>query len=105
MLRQLQRPPAAALRRLLEERRRRRALQDLRVTPAQITAACPLLTRREAEVMSLLAEAKSDAEIGRALGMSHLTAGTHVANILRKLGAENRLKAALHVIRRVIATA
>jgi DNA-binding CsgD family transcriptional regulator/tetratricopeptide (TPR) repeat protein len=52
------------------------------------------LTPREAEVLALLARGYTNREIAAALVISVRTAGVHVAHILRKLGAPNRLEAA-----------
>jgi DNA-binding CsgD family transcriptional regulator len=52
------------------------------------------LTRREAEVLGLLARRWTDKEIAAALGISPRTAMGHVASILAKLGARNRREAA-----------
>jgi DNA-binding NarL/FixJ family response regulator len=49
------------------------------------------LTDRELEVARLVAEGKTNAEIGRALYISSGTAKTHVANIQRKLRVRNRV--------------
>jgi DNA-binding CsgD family transcriptional regulator/tetratricopeptide (TPR) repeat protein len=48
------------------------------------------LTAREAEVLGLVAEGRSNGEIGRALFISTKTASVHVSNILAKLGAASR---------------
>jgi DNA-binding CsgD family transcriptional regulator len=48
------------------------------------------LTPREAEVLALVAEGRSNGEIGRALFISTKTASVHVSNILAKLGAASR---------------
>ena len=48
------------------------------------------LTAREAEVLALVAEGRSNGEIGRALFISTKTASVHVSNILAKLGAASR---------------
>lgn len=48
------------------------------------------LTTREREVMTLVAEGLTNAEIGERLYMSHATARTHVSRILTKLGARDR---------------
>ncbi|WP_392542018.1 AAA family ATPase [Oryzobacter telluris] len=48
------------------------------------------LTAREAEVLALLAEGRSNGEIGRALFISTKTASVHVSNILAKLGVASR---------------
>ncbi len=48
------------------------------------------LTEREREVMVLVAEGLTNAEIGARLFMSPATARTHVSRILMKLGARDR---------------
>ncbi|KAA0022040.1 response regulator [Antrihabitans cavernicola] len=54
------------------------------------TAALTELTDREREVMGLVAEGLTNAEIGERLFMSPATARTHVSRILLKLGARDR---------------
>jgi ATP/maltotriose-dependent transcriptional regulator MalT len=56
------------------------------------------LTRREREVLRLIAAGHSDAEIATKLSISPKTAGHHVAAILTKLGVENRTQAAAHML-------
>ena len=53
------------------------------------------LTRREVEVLELLANGHSDAEIGAALFISPSTASVHVSNIKSKLGVETRVEVVL----------
>ncbi|KJY42604.1 LuxR family two component transcriptional regulator [Streptomyces sp. NRRL B-1568] len=53
------------------------------------------LTDRERDVLTLLAQGRSNAEIGRALLLSVATAKDHVSAILTKLGAANRVQAAV----------
>ncbi|MGN6682324.1 MAG: helix-turn-helix transcriptional regulator, partial [Streptosporangiaceae bacterium] len=52
------------------------------------------LTPREREVIALLSDGLSNAEIARTLYISEKTASVHVSNILRKLGVTSRIQAA-----------
>jgi DNA-binding CsgD family transcriptional regulator len=52
------------------------------------------LTARETEVLTLLAEGRTNREIGEALFITEKTASVHVSNILAKLGVSNRGEAA-----------
>jgi len=52
------------------------------------------LTEREREVLRLVAQGKTNAEIGKALYISAKTASVHVTNILRKLDVSSRVAAA-----------
>ena len=51
------------------------------------------LTRREAEVLGMLAEGETNARIAQRLVVSQDTVKTHVKHILRKLGVHNRSQA------------
>lgn len=57
------------------------------------------LTRRESEVLQLLGEGLSNAEIAQRLVISQKTVGHHVGRIFRKLGLRNRAEAAAYVLR------
>lgn len=52
------------------------------------------LTRREVQILELVAEGNSNQGIADALHVSHSTVATHVRNIFRKIGASNRTEAA-----------
>jgi DNA-binding CsgD family transcriptional regulator len=52
------------------------------------------LTRREAEVLTLVAEGQTNRQIGQALFITPKTAGVHVSRILAKLGVTGRGEAA-----------
>jgi DNA-binding NarL/FixJ family response regulator len=63
--------------------------------PRETTRANPArLTDRELEVLALLAEGLTNAEIAERLVVSPRTAEHHVAAVLRKLGAPTRREAA-----------
>ncbi|MFC9549361.1 response regulator [Rhodococcus sp. NPDC056960] len=58
--------------------------------PPPRTSRLDDLTEREREVMALIAEGLTNAEIGSRLFLSPATARTHVSRILLKLGARDR---------------
>jgi NarL family two-component system response regulator LiaR len=57
------------------------------------------LTERELQVLQLIAQGMSNAEIARDLIIGERTVGTHVSNILSKLHLANRTQAALYAVR------
>jgi len=57
------------------------------------------LSDRELEVLRLIAEGLSNAEISDRLFISEKTTKSHVSNILNKLGVQGRTQAALHAVR------
>ena len=61
------------------------------------------LTRREMEVLGLLAQRLTDPEIAERLYISPHTASTHVKHVLAKLGATNRREAAAFAARHGLA--
>ncbi|GAA4682959.1 response regulator [Phytohabitans rumicis] len=73
------------------------------VTPAEAGRRREAATRlrtlapREADVVHLIAEGLSNADIGRRLGMSEPTVKTYVSRVLTKLDCANRVQAALLV--------
>lgn len=68
-------------------------LQTTRATTAPRALATYGLTGRETEVLHLLAEGRSNAEIGRELELSPRTVEKHVEHILQKLGVKSRAAA------------
>ena len=58
-----------------------------------------LLTRREKEVLALLGQGLTNAQIGERLFISTKTAGHHVSSILTKLHLQNRSEAAGYALR------
>ncbi|MFS4093885.1 response regulator [Streptomyces sp. AF1A] len=61
-------------------------------SPAAVeaTGGPDCLSEREREVLTLVARGLNNTEIGEALGLSPLTAKTHVSRIMGKLGARDR---------------
>src|SRR5215471_13112214 len=57
------------------------------------------LSRRELEVLRLLAGGESNAQIARRLGLSTHTVERHVANLYRKIGARGRADATAYALR------
>lgn len=62
----------------------RLALHDVKAAPT--VAVKPALTRREADVLALIAARKAYKEISAELGISMATVKTHASNAYRKLG-------------------
>lgn len=76
---------------------------DIHTTDLEIAAPprrTEILSAREAEVMSLVADGRSNAAIARHLCITEGTVKTHVTHILRKLGAGNRAEAVAYWLRR-----
>jgi DNA-binding NarL/FixJ family response regulator len=64
---------------------------------AGVTDEAPVpfaLTRRERQVLSLVAEGRTNRQIAEELFINEKTASVHVSNILSKLGVSNRAEAA-----------
>lgn len=75
----------------------RRVIERFAHRPAEVPvapAALPVdLTEREREVLRLVAQALSNAEIGERLFIGEATVKTHVSNVLQKLGVRDRVAA------------
>jgi DNA-binding NarL/FixJ family response regulator len=59
-----------------------------------------VLTRREREVLALIARGRSNKRIALELGISEKTVKTHVGHLLAKLGVADRTQAALLAVER-----
>jgi DNA-binding NarL/FixJ family response regulator len=85
--------PPTMLGDLIQNLLRRRRLED------EAVARIGRLTRREREVLSLLAQGGNKETIGRALYISPETARTHIQHVMAKLGVHSRLEAATLAMR------
>jgi DNA-binding NarL/FixJ family response regulator len=56
------------------------------------------LSRRECDVLALVADGRSNREIGEALFISDRTVGRHLTNIFHKIGVSSRTQAARYAI-------
>ena len=91
LLAELQRNARASVTQLAQ--RGRLDLADQQVDIASDPVAELNLTRRELDVMHLLAEGRTNRQIGESLFISEKTASVHVSNILAKLDAGGRTEA------------
>jgi NarL family two-component system response regulator LiaR len=76
-----------------------RLVTALSQRPAVIRADPERLTRRETEVLELIAAGRSNKRIALALGISEKTVKNHVSHLLEKLGVSDRTQAALLAVR------
>ena len=86
---------AVPLARIVRARLRERGAQGIPRGPSTLTRSNPAgLTARQVEVLELLAEGLTNAEIADRLVLSVRTVDTHVAAVLAKLGVSSRTEAA-----------
>ncbi|MGW8482862.1 response regulator [Microbacterium sp. NPDC055903] len=83
----------------------RRVLDRFAAPPERAPSLEPVepFTEREAEVLALMVEALSNAEIGARLYIGEATVKTHVSRILQKLGARDRVQAVVLALRHGLA--
>ena len=74
-------------------------LERLRRSPASDPTDAPTLTRRETEILQLIATGLRTRAIAARLHVSPATVRNHVQHIFDKLGAHNRLEAVAHARR------
>ncbi|MEU9169846.1 response regulator transcription factor [Streptomyces sp. NPDC048420] len=66
----------------------------------QVVSPAPELTRREREVVQLMADGHSNRAIADSLYLSEATIKTHLVRVYRKLGVDNRAAAVSEAVRR-----
>jgi DNA-binding NarL/FixJ family response regulator len=69
-----------------------------RSQPTLQPAASDVLSARECEVLTLVVDGCSNAEIAQELGIARNTVKNHLRSILAKLGARNRVQAAAYAV-------
>ena len=92
-------------RRLISEFARNPATATAHAASARGTNVAALLTERECEVLRLVATGMSNAEIATRLCISPATAKTHVAHLLTKLDARDRVQLVIIAYQAGLATA
>ncbi len=68
-------------------------------TQSEVRRPLHLLTRRECEVLQMLADGKSNRNIGEELFISEKTVKNHVSNILQKMNVNDRTQAVVTAIK------
>ena len=89
------RKASSALRRLFESADNGASPDPLQETDVPM----PRLSRREAEVLRLLASGMTTRQIAEVLHIRPVTARNHVTRVLNKLGVDNRLQAVVYASR------
>jgi DNA-binding NarL/FixJ family response regulator len=74
----------------------------LHVPTALLAAPHPQLTPREEQVLKLIMMAQSTREIARQLGIEQRTVKSYIAKLMRKTGADNRVKLSVSAMSRTL---
>lgn len=91
--------PVATTRILREfDRRGRHELPSSHMRRAEAQREAVKLTKRESEILVLIADGLSNQEIAERLFISEYTVKTHVSNLFRKIGVNDRVQAILYAL-------
>jgi DNA-binding NarL/FixJ family response regulator len=74
----------------------------LKVPDAVTTAGGPHLTSRERQVLELILTARSNREIAVKLGIEERTVKAYVGRLMKKTGADNRIKLSMSALNRAL---
>ena len=83
---------------LIDRATTERVLESLHRADAE-RAGLEQLTHREREILALIAEGKTNRQIGSELYLAEKTVKNYVSNLLAKLGMERRTEAAAYAVR------
>jgi DNA-binding NarL/FixJ family response regulator len=72
----------------------------LKVPESASSGVGPLLTAREQQVLELILMARSNREIAEQLGIEERTVKAYVGRLMRKTGADNRIKLSMSALSR-----
>jgi DNA-binding NarL/FixJ family response regulator len=84
---------------ILDPELTRKALKALPKSIQTRAAAAPQLSKRELEVIELVASGMSNLEIAKHLHISVLTVKSHTTHIMTKLGTKNRVGSVMAALR------
>ena len=73
-------------------------VNEINAAPSQSTPMPETLSKRETDVLDLIAKGLSNQEIAHTLTLSERTVSTHVSSVLRKLHLASRTQAALYAM-------
>ncbi len=77
----------------------RKLMEQVAHQSPAVSPTAPPLTKRELEVIRLVAQGKSNHEIAQILVISEKTAKAHISNILGKLGLADRTQMAIYALK------
>ncbi|HTD57621.1 MAG TPA: response regulator transcription factor [Solirubrobacteraceae bacterium] len=84
---------------LVQTLARKASANNHAVMQSALLADAPVLTKREKDVLRLIAGGADNITIGLELSISRHTVKQHVTNILEKLGVSSRVEAAVYAVR------